>query len=452
MTNILITGGTLLDPGPAGLDETPDGYLFIADGHIAALGAGAPPAELAAQAGRTIDAHQMAVLPGLVNGHTHLSQTFLRGMASDRPLLRWLKEVIWPAQAAMTPDDMYLAALLGLVENLRCGATTVVQHHKLPGHDHVDAAARAAAIAGVRMLLARGWVDLGASGEPLAQIMGELAWLYETWHGAAGGGIRVASGPMAPWRCSDETMRRTVAFARERGLATHIHVAETQAEIDLLLARCGQRHVEWLASLDCLGPDTQLVHSVHLNEAELDLVAGANATVVYCPTSNMFLASGAAPIPAMRARGIPVALGTDGPASNDSQDILECAKIGILLVKHAAGDAQALVPADMLAMLTSGGTRLWARGTAFDALGGRLQVSAPADIVLVDLNNARCQPVHNAASALVYCASGPDVHTVIVDGQILLDAGRITVLDEAGLLTECREAASRMLQRAGINT
>ena len=128
----------------------------------------------------------MAVIPGLFNGHTHLSQTFMRGLADDRSLLRWLREVIWPVQAAMTPEEMYLAARLGLIENLRCGATTVVQHHKLPGRAYVEATAQAAAELGCRMVLARGWVDMGPSGEPLDHILAELEWLHETWHGRAG--------------------------------------------------------------------------------------------------------------------------------------------------------------------------------------------------------------------------------------------------------------------------
>ena len=165
----------------------------------------------ATRADRVIDARHMAVLPGLVNGHTHLSQTFLRGLADDRPLLRWLKEVIWPAQAAMTPEDQYLAGLLGLVENLRCGVTTVVQHHKLPGRDFVDAAASAAQTVGLRMVLARGWVDLGSSGEPLDSILAEFAWLHETWHGKNHDRVRVASGPLAPWRCCDDAMREITA-------------------------------------------------------------------------------------------------------------------------------------------------------------------------------------------------------------------------------------------------
>jgi len=482
MSVILIEHGALLTHDGETLVETWPGWLAVDGDRIAALGAGDAAAGWRERAERVIDARQMAVLPGLVNGHTHLSQTFLRGLADDRPLLRWLKEVIWPVQSAMTPHDLYLAAKLGLVENLRCGVTTVVQHHKLPGRDHVAAAAQAAVDVGLRMLLARGWLDQGPSGEPLDHIVAEMAWLHETWHAAPlapqswgeGSRIRIAFGPLAPWRCSDDAMRETVALARAWGVPTHIHVAEAQDEIDLLLARCGKRHIEWLADLDCLGPDTQLVHAVHVTDAELDLIAAADATVVYCPTSNMYLASGAAPVWKMRRLGIPVALGADGSGSNNSQDLLECAKIGALLAKHATGDAQALLPADLLRMMTLDGARLWHGGARGQRSGdrsqetgvnispqpsaishlppaiGQLRVGAPADLTIVDLDNARCQPVHSAASALVYNASGADVHTVIVDGQILLDAGRVTMLDEAALLADCRVAAKQLMRRVGI--
>ncbi|MEJ5198346.1 MAG: amidohydrolase family protein, partial [Anaerolineae bacterium] len=370
------------------------------------------------------------------------------------------KEVIWPLQAAMTPDDLYVAALLGLVENLRCGATTVVQHHKLPGREHVEAVLRAAGRVGIRMVLARGWVDLGPSAEPLDHILADLEWLRSRMTNDESrvtndesritddeSRIRIASGPLVPWRCSDEAMRETTALARKWGAGTHIHVAETQDEVDMMLARCGKRHIEWLADLGLLGPDMQLVHAVHVTDAELDLIAASGATVVHCPTSNMYLASGAAPIRKMLDRGIPVALGTDGSGSNNSQDLLECAKIAALLAKHTAGDARAVTPADILSMLTTAGARLWDGGSNSP---GRLAVGAPADIAIINLDNARCQPVHSAASALVYNATGPDVHTVIVGGDILLDAGRVTMLDEAALLDEAQRAASDLMRRAGI--
>ncbi len=296
------------------------------------------------------------------------------------------------------------------------------------------------------MLLARGWVDLGDTCESPDDIIEEVAQLRERWHGSADGRITVGFGPLAPWRCADGTMRRTVALAREWGLPTHLHVAETQDEIDMLHQRSGLRHVEWLHALGVLGPDMHLVHTVWVNDAELDLIAGSGARVVHCPVSNMYLASGIAPVRKMLDRGISVALATDGPGSENSQDMLEALKVTALLAKVSTGDANVLLPLDVLRMATVNGARLFGR----DDLG-HIEVGATADLTLVNLNNVRCMPVHRADSALVFNATGPDVHTVIVDGRILLDAGRVVFLDEAALLETCREAAKNLLRRANVN-
>jgi 5-methylthioadenosine/S-adenosylhomocysteine deaminase len=203
--------------------------------------------------------------------------------------------------------------------------------------------------------------------------------------------------------------------------------------------------VQWLHSLDALGPDIHLVHSVWLDDAELDLVAQSRSLVVHCPVSNMYLASGIAPVRRMLDRGIVVALGTDGPGSENSQDLLEVLKFAVLLAKVATGDPTALRPLDVLRMATWAGAGLLGRPDL-----GRVVPQAKADVTVVNLNTPRCMPVHSATSALVYNASGPDVHTVIVDGRILLDAGRPTMLDEEALLAECRLAASSLLKRAGV--
>jgi 5-methylthioadenosine/S-adenosylhomocysteine deaminase len=445
MANLVIQNGFVLTMDGAGTIHAP-GWVWVDGDRVAAMGAGSPPEDLAVQAERVIDATHMAVLPGLVNGHTHLSQTFVRGLADDKPLLAWLKKVMWPIQAAITPQDMRLASLLGLVENLRCGVTAVVQHHKITQSPaHVDAAAEAAEAVGLRMLLVRGWVDLGDAGEPPNAVVEAVTQLRERWHGAADGRITVGFGPLAPWRCSDETMRRTVALARRWGLPTHLHVAEAQDEINMLRQRTGLRHVEWLHSLDTLGPDVHLVHSVWVNDAELDLIARSGALVVHCPVSNMYLASGIAPVRKMLDRGISVALATDGPGSENSQDMIESLKVAALLAKVSTGDANALLPLDVLRMATVAGACLFGR----DDLG-QIAPQATADLTLVNLDNARCMPVHRADSALVFNAAGPDVHTVIVGGRILLDAGRVVLLDETALLEECRLAARNLLRRAGI--
>ena len=445
MPGLLIENGHVLTTDNDIMTLAP-GWVLIKGDRIAAVGPGSAPANLVSGTDRVIDATRMAVTPGLINGHTHLSQTYMRGLGDDKPLLDWLQKMMWPIQAAMSPKEMYLASLLGLLENLRCGVTGVVQHHKLTTTEaHIDAAARAAGEVGLRLLLARGWVDLGEAGEAPEKILESMGRLRERWHQSAGGRITVGFGPMAAWRCSDDLMRHTVALAREWGLVTHVHIAEAGPEIELMRQRNGLRHVEWLDSLGVLGPDLQLVHCVHVDDREVDLIAASGASVIHCPVSNMYLASGAAPIRKMLDRGISVALGTDGPASHNSQDLLETMKIAALLAKVSTGDATALLPVDVLRMVTSTGARLFGQADL-----GRLSPGAKADLTLVNLNTARAMPVHRPESALVYNASGPDVHTVIVEGRILLDAGRVVVLDEEALLAECRSAARQLLSRAGV--
>jgi 5-methylthioadenosine/S-adenosylhomocysteine deaminase len=444
---ILIENGTIVtvDDYQRVLDP---GYLFVEGERITAIGAGDAPASL--RAGTVLDASHMAVMPGMVNSHTHLFQTFIRGLADDKPLLDWLAAAIWPVAKALTEEEAHLAAMVGLVENIRSGATAVIDHqyvHTDPAND--DGVCRAAVDTGLRLLLARGWADMDYPPpfmETPERIIGETTRLFETWHNQADGRVRVEFGPLIPWGCSDETMRRTYDLAQSWGVGTHIHIAETQAEIDINLEKRGSRHVEWLAELGILGPDVQLVHSVWLDEEEIDLVAQRGAVVVHCPVSNMYLASGVAPVPTMRAKGIPVALATDGPGSNNSQDMLEVLKTTALLHKVSSLDAMVLLPEDVLWMACRGGAAAFGQ----EAQIGSLEVGKRADIVLVDLNTPGAMPVHRASSALVYNANAGEVDTVMVDGRILMRNREILCVDEKALLAEARTACSRLFERAGV--
>lgn len=447
MSSLLIRGGTVLTQDAEGHVFDP-GYVLVRDDRIADLGPGEPPADLTAE--ETIGASLMAIMPGLVNAHTHLFQTFARGLADDKPLLQWLEAAIWPVMGAITEEEMYLASLLGLIENLRSGATSVIDNqyiHVNAGND--DAVCRAAEESGARFLLARGWADMDypeAFMESPDRIVAEMERLMGTWHGAADGRIRIEFGPLIPWGCSDETMRRTYALAREWGVGTHIHTAESREEVEMLLQRRGLRHVEWLESLGCLGPDTQLVHSVWLSDEEIDLIARRGAVIVHCPVSNMYLASGIAPIVKLRRRGVTVALASDGPGSNNSQDMLETLKFTACLHKVGNLDAMALLPEDVLGMATRGGAQAMGLGHEI----GSLEAGKKADIVLVDLNSPRLMPVHRVPSALVYNANGGDVDTVIADGKVLVRGKQVLCLDETALLQECRDANRRLFARGGI--
>jgi 5-methylthioadenosine/S-adenosylhomocysteine deaminase len=447
---ILIENGTIVTVDNQQQVLAP-GYLLIEGDRIGAIGPGEAPVALRAGADSILDARHMAVMPGMVNGHTHLFQTFIRGLADDKPLLDWLKAAIWPVAQALTEEEAYLAAMVGLIENIRGGATAIIDHqyiHTDPAND--DGVCRAAVHTGTRLLLARGWADMDYPPpfmETPEHIIGETTRLFETWHNQANGRIRVEFGPLIPWGCSDETMLRTHDLAQAWGVGTHIHIAETQTEVDINLGKRGSRHVEWLAGLGLLGPDLQLVHSVWLDDGEIELLAHHGGVVVHCPVSNMYLASGVAPIPKMRAQGIPVALATDGPGSNNSQDMLEVLKTTALLHKVSSLDAMVLLPEDVLWMACRGGAAAFGQA----GLIGSLEVGKKADLVLVDLDTPRAMPVHRVPSALVYNASAGEVDTVIVDGQVLMRHRQILCVDEKALLAEARTACARLFERAGMN-
>ncbi len=431
-----------------------NGYLMIDGNRIAAIGAGNPPQTLIAQSlGATlqyphiVDASHKLAIPGLINAHTHLEQTFMRGYSAGRSLLDWLHGYIWKLQAAMSLDDIRLACTLGMVEALRGGATTILQHFKLPyTHEHSDAVLQTAERLGVRLVLARGWADQGVNAESPASILADLERLFSQWHNGAGGRISIANGPLAPWRCSADTLQRTTGLARRHDAVTHCHMNETQAEVAMTVAaQAGQRPVEWFASLGLLGKDFHAVHGVWLSERERELLAQHGTTVTHCPAANMILASGMAPVPGLLAQGVNVALATDGPASNDGQDMIEMMRLAAYLGRVSTLDEQAMPPRQVLDMATAGGARALQRSDI-----GRLEAGAKADLVLLDMNAAHIQPAGNLLSALVYNACGSDVDTVFVNGRILMADKQVKVVDEDALLDECRERAAHLARRAGI--
>lgn len=437
-------------PGDDGRRACAPGYVFIRGERIAAVGAGAPPEGLAAQADETLVAAGQVVIPGLINAHTHLFQTFLRGLADDKPLLRWLEAAIWPGALAMTEADFYLAALLGFVENLRCGATSVLsQHYIQTSTRNMDMVAEAAQRSGARARLARGYADRDpyypAFQEATEQVLRETERLVRAWN-KPGSRVRVEFGPLIPWGCRGEGLQKIARLARDWDIGVHIHLDETRPEVQMSLDEHGVRPARWLADLGVMDERWQLVHCVWLDEEEMDLVAQAGSTIVHCPVSNMYLASGTPKVLDWRKRGIPVALATDGPGSNNSQDMLEVLKYTACLQKVDQLDATALLPHEVLEMAWAGGAR--AMGLAGEI--GRLAPGALADVTLVRLDRPHIAPVHSAQSALVYNANGNDVDTVIVNGQVLVRGGRHTTIDEAGLIADCQRAAEAMCARAGI--
>jgi 5-methylthioadenosine/S-adenosylhomocysteine deaminase len=431
MTDILIENGKILTS--TGWSEK--GYLSIKDGKITEVGAGKAPPETVQSARQVISADGMAVLPGLTNAHTHLSQTFMRGLSDGRPLMRWLKELVWPLQEAMSLDELRLAAMLGLIENLRGGATHVVDHQKITRTlDHSLAVCSAAERCGMKLTLARAWADNGSNSESPQNILHELEILFERYQ--THGQIKVASGPLTPWRATAETLKKTHLLAQQYGSFTHIHVSETSEEVKMNLDSTGMRPVVWLDSLGILGPESQIVHAVWVDKEEMLLLQKRDALVIHCPISNAILGSGIAPIFNMHQSGIRIHLGTDGPASNDNQDSFENMKTALCLAHVRESDPTQLSPKDILQMATTGKT---------------LKKGDPADIIVVNLRNVNAAPVHEIDASLVLSCHGSDVDSVIIDGKLLMNRKRILVIDEEALLKECEQAAFSLRKRLGWN-
>lgn len=451
MAGLLIHGGAVVTVDDRGTVHDP-GWVFVDGNTIAGTGAGEPPSSALVEADHVIDAGGAAVMPGMTNAHTHLFQTFFRGLADDKPLLDWLRECIWPGATHLDADAAHLAAMVGLIENLRGGATCVIDHQYIHVDDAIDdAVCRAADELGVRFLLAHGWSDRNYH-PPLVETaelaISRTAAVRDRWDGHDDDRIRVELAPLIPWGCSDDAMRETVAAARAWGRGTHIHCAETAVEVEMSLTERGVRHVPWLAGLGVLGPDVALAHGVWLDDDELELIAESGSIVVHCPVSNMYLASGVARIVEMLERGITVALASDGPGSNNRQDMFEVLKTTVLLQKVHHLDAMALQPEDALRMACRGGPAAFGMPETF----GSIEPGRRADIVVVDLRSPFIMPVHRVVSAIVYNASPRDVRDVIVDGRIRIRDRELIGVDEAGVLARAETAAAELFRRAGVPT
>jgi 5-methylthioadenosine/S-adenosylhomocysteine deaminase len=419
------------------------GWLLIEGERITQMGEGSRPHLLTSSSVQTIDATNKLVLAGFTNAHTHLEQTFMRGYSANKSLLHWLKNYIWKLQGAMDVEDVRLATMLGMVEAMRGGATTIIDHHKVPfTKQHTDVVLQTAEQLGVRLVLARAWADRGTNAESPDAIVDDLNRLFSEWHGAANGRIHIANGPLVPWRCSAGTLQRATALARKHNAITHCHMNETQDEVAMTLKDAGMRPIEWFDSLGLIDDHFHAVHGVWLSDPEIKILKKRDALVTHCPAANMILASGVAPITRLLRDGIRVALATDGPASNDGQDMFEMMRLAAYLQRVTTMDAQAMPPMQVIEMAT--GPHLNPPPLNGGGLSG-------GDLIIIDMNAAHIQPVGDVAASLVYNARGSDVDTLIVAGRILIQNKHVLGLDENALLEECRERAKHLAKRAGID-
>jgi 5-methylthioadenosine/S-adenosylhomocysteine deaminase len=374
-----------------------------------------------------VDARDMALVGGLVNGHGHAAMTLFRGYGSDLQLQEWLNDKIWPAEAKLTDDDCYWGTRLAALEMIRTGTT-----HFHDMYWHPEAVARAAEDAGIRATVGAPLID-GGNPEGLPALR-DLA-LSSLEHLASCGPLITPSlTPHAIYTVSRESLEWVSATAAERDLIVHTHIAETRREVDEWMTDHDERPAAYLDGLGLLGPRTILAHGCHFDRDELALIGERGATIVTNPCSNLKLASGGAfPYPAASAAGVPIGLGTDGVASNNSLDLLSDLKFLALIQKDAAYDPTTLPAPEALAI---------AQGRRSPLLGGRpIEVGAPADFLLVDTTLPEMNP-GDLVDNLVYAASGCVVDTTVVAGEVLMRHRQID--GAAEVIAECRARAARL--------
>jgi len=396
-----------------------------------------------------LDARGCAVMPGFVQTHVHLCQALFRGMADDLPLLEWLKQRIWPLEAAHDERSLYASARLGLAEMLRAGTTTILDMGTV---NHHDAVFTAIAESGMRAFSGKAMMDTGAGvprglRETTKQSLAESDRLRARWHGAEDGRLGYAYAPRFILSCTEKLLRGAAAAAHATpGVLLHSHAAEHADERKAVRDALGKDDVSALAEYGVTGPRTVLAHGVQLRPGEMRSIARAGTRFAHCPSANMKLASGIADVVAMRDAGMLVGIGADGAPCNNRMDPFTELRQAALLAKVKRGDAGALKAEDALAMATIDGARV----LGIDALTGSIELGKRADLAVVRLDALHAEPGGDATARIVYACTASDVKHVLVDGRVVVADGELRTLDADTVLSEARREGERVRRRAKL--
>jgi cytosine/adenosine deaminase-related metal-dependent hydrolase len=396
---------------------------------------------------RTIDASRWAILPGFIQTHIHLCQTLFRNQAEDLPLLDWLREKIWPFEAAHHAESMRVAARLGIAELLAGGTTTILDMGSV---HHYDVVFDELQKWGMRAVGGKCMMDTG-EGIPPALLentkasLHESRRLFEAWHGAAGGRLRYAFAPRFALSCSETLLREVSTMANDLGCMIHTHAAETATEEELLVKEKKQRSIAFFREMGISGPHCCLAHGVQADENEISLLAREATAVAHCPASNAKLASGIAPIVQMRHAGVVVGIGADGAPCNNRLDVFAEMRLAALLQKLQHGPV-ALPARAVVEMATIDGARCLNR----DEEIGSLEVGKKADLVAIDLDPPHLCPHHSEDiyAQLVYSAKSSDVRLTMIDGRICFDRGIVVDMDVDETTARAQTELTKLLQRA----
>jgi 5-methylthioadenosine/S-adenosylhomocysteine deaminase len=405
------------------------GDVLVIDDRIAAFNPSTGADEI-------IDASGRVLLPGFVQTHVHLCQTLFRGAADDLALIDWLKQRIWPLEAAHTPKSLRVSAQLGIAELIRGGTTCALTMETV---NYTDEVFRVVAETGFRATVGKCLMDAGedvpeALREATETALVEAVILLERWHGEANGRVRACFAPRFAVSCTRELLERVAHLARERQVLVHTHASENRDEIALVEQNTGMRNIAYLHSVGLTAPHVVLAHCIWLNEEELSILQQTETKVAHCPSSNLKLGSGVAPITEMRERGISVSLGADGAPCNNRLDMFTEMRTAALLQKVRHGP-QAIPALTALRMATIEGAK--ALGLAAEI--GSIEIDKKADLILLNLQQLHCLPQPDLVATIVYSAQTSDVETVLIDGQIVMRDRTLLTLDEAAVRTQAQE-------------
>jgi 5-methylthioadenosine/S-adenosylhomocysteine deaminase len=425
-----------------------DGFVRVIDGVIVEVGPGAPPNDAAAN--QVIDAVGCVLMPGLVNAHTHLYQVLLRAVWEDLELMPWLKRIYGCARV-LTPEHFYQGSLLGCVETIRSGVTTVCEHNFLnPSPECALESIRAIQESRLRAVFARTVMDTGAIVPDCTKEKPEQAFQrIDTMLAQHKNNPRLTfmTGPNTPpINTTPDLLKEVRRFADDKSIGISAHVAESKSVVEAVRKEHGANGVvEFLHRFGISAKNSIFAHSVHVSEQEIQILRETGTSVSHNPVSNMMLGDGVAPVVEMLRQGVNVGLGTDGAASNHSQDLFDTMKAASLLQKVHHQDAGVIKPYDVLRMATIGG----ARALGLDAVCGTIEVGKQADLILVNLDTVHNQPVNDIFSQIVHCAKASDVKTVIVDGEIVMRDRCLTKLDDGKILADAKLANRDLMERVG---
>jgi len=385
-----------------------------------------------------IDGKNKLAVPGFVNTHTHVSMTLLRSYADDMKLMDWLENKIWPIEAKMKKNDIYWGAMLGIAEMIKTGTTTFADMY-----GDMEKVAEAVEETGIRAILSRGMIGVAPNGQDALQ---ENCTLFEEYNNAADGRITVMFGPHAPYTCPPKFLKQVMEKAQKYNAEIHIHLAETKGEVDDCIKQYGMTPMALMEDVGIFDLGVLAAHCVHLTDEDIAIMKKHNVRVAHNPGSNLKLASGIAPVGKLLEAGVCVGLGTDGTSSNNNLDMLEEINLAALIHKVQRLDPLMVPAAEALKM----GTAYGAKAVGLSDIG-ELKSGMKADITLVNMQGTQWTPCYDAVSLLVYSANASMVDTVLVNGKILLEKGKLTTIDEEKVIFEVNKSAKKLTGRALLN-